>query len=66
MNFPDHSKLVVWDGGRAVRYVDKRGEVVVLSLAEAAGKNEIVERLKVAAKEVFAWADGIEVKKGKV
>jgi len=48
---------VIWDGGRAVRFVDKRGEVSVFSLAEAVGRREVVERLKVVAKELGEWAD---------
>jgi POLO box duplicated region len=58
MNFLDHSKVVLWDSARAVRYVDKRGEVHIWSLAEAVGaKGEVIERLKDAAKELFDWAD---------
>ena len=59
MNFADHSKLVIWDLGKAVRYVDKRGEVHIWSLAEAVvkGKGEVIERLKAAAKDLFGWAD---------
>jgi hypothetical protein len=58
INFADHSKLVLWDLARAVRYVDKRGDIHIWSVAEAVtGKGEVVERLKVAAKELFGWAD---------
>jgi len=60
MNFPDHSKIVLWDSAKAVRYVDKRGDVHVWSLAEAVTKGskaEVIERLKIAAKELFMWAD---------
>ena len=47
-----------------MRYVDKRGDVHVWSLAEAMGsKSEVVERLKTAAKELFLWADLIETGK---
>ena len=66
MNFGDHSKIVLWDEGRAVRYVDKRGEVHIWAVGEAvgkAGRGEVIERLKAAAKELFAWADIVE--KGK-
>jgi hypothetical protein len=65
MNFGDHSKIVLWDGARAVRYVDKRGEVHIWSIAEAVTKprGEIIERLKAAAKELLTWADLVE--KGK-
>lgn len=60
INFADHSKLVLWDYARAVRYVDKRGDIHIWSVAEAVmGKGEVVERLKVAAKELFGWADFI-------
>lgn len=60
MNFADHSKVVLWDSGRAVRYVDKRGEVYIWSLAEAVtrgSKGEVIERLKLAGKELTMWAD---------
>jgi hypothetical protein len=58
INFPDHSKVVLWDNAKAVRYVDKRGEIYIWSLAEAVGhKGEVVERLKIAARELFGWAD---------
>ena len=61
MNFTDHSKLVLWDEGKAVRYVDKRGEVHIWSLAEAMakGKGEVIERLKAASTELVAWADAV-------
>jgi hypothetical protein len=50
----------LWDEGRAVRYVDKRGDVFVWSLAQAVqGKGEVVERLRVAGKELLGWADFI-------
>jgi len=49
---------VLWDAGKAVRYVDKRGDVHIWSLAEAVGhKGEVVERVKIAARELFSWAD---------
>ena len=60
MNFLDHTKIVLWDSAKAVRYVDKRGDVHIWSLADAmtkGPKGEVVERLKIAAKELFAWAD---------
>ena len=60
MNFGDHSKIVLWDSARSVRYVDKRGEVHIWSLADAVTKGsrgEVIERLKIAEKELFAWAD---------
>jgi len=67
MNFGDHSKVVLWDEARAIRYVDKRGEVHIWSLAEAMTKGvargEVIERLKAAAKELLTWADLVE--KGK-
>ena len=37
MNFGDHSKIVLWDEGRAVRYVDKRGEVHIWAVGEGVG-----------------------------
>jgi len=50
-----------------VRYVDKRGDVHIWSLAQAVGsKGEVVDRLKTVAKELFSWADFMETgKKGK-
>lgn len=60
INFVDHSKLVLWDEARAVRYVDKRGDVHIWSLGEAVTqgiKGEVIERLKFAAKELFNSAD---------
>ena len=60
MNFLDHTKIVLWDSAKAVRYVDKRGDVHIWPLADALAKGsngEVVERLKIAAKELFAWAD---------
>jgi hypothetical protein len=60
MNFADHSKIVLWDSARALRFVDKRGEVHIWSLAEAVAKGskgEVVERLRLAAKELAIWAD---------
>jgi POLO box duplicated region len=60
MNFADHSKVVLWDSARAMRYVDKCGEVYIWSLAEAVtkgSKGEVIERLRLAAKELVMWAD---------
>lgn len=60
MNFADHSKIVLWDSARAVRYVDKRGEVYIWSLAETVtrgSKGEVTERLRLAAMELVVWAD---------
>jgi hypothetical protein len=51
---------VLWDEARAVRYVDKRGDVHIWSLGEAVTqgqKGEVVERLKFAAKELLNSAD---------
>ena len=59
----------MWDSAKAVRYVDKRGDVHLWALAEAVtkgSKGEVVERFKIVAKELFAWADLIaNGKKGK-
>jgi POLO box duplicated region len=66
MNFGDHSKLVLWDGAKAVRYVDKRGGVHVMGLADAVSRGpkfEVIERLKVVAGELFGWADGLSSEK---
>ena len=60
MNFLDHTKIVLWDSAKAVRYVDKRGDVHIWCLADAmakGSKGEVVERLKIAAKELISWAD---------
>ena len=69
MNFADHTKLLLWDSGKSVRYVDKRGEVHVWSLGEAVTKGpkggEMNERLKLAAKELLAWADLMITSKGR-
>jgi len=54
--------VVLWDCARAVRYVDKRGDIHIWSLAEAVtstSKNEVVDRLKIVAKELFGWADAV-------
>jgi hypothetical protein len=62
MNFSDHSKIVLWDDAKALRYVDKRGEVHIWSLAEAVtmgSKYEVIERLEIAAKELYAMADSL-------
>ena len=50
-----------------MRYVDKRGDVHIWSLAQAVGsKGELADRLKTIAKEFFNWADLMETgKKGK-
>lgn len=59
--------MVLWDNAKAVRYVDKRGDVHIWSLAEAVShKGEVVERLKIAAKELFGWADLIVQSERKV
>ena len=66
MNFGDHSKLVLWDSAKAVRYVDKRGQIHVMALADAVSKGpkfEIIERLKVAANELMVWADMLSSEK---
>jgi POLO box duplicated region len=59
INFPDHSKVVLWDGGKAVRYVNKTGEIQVWSLAAAVvkGKGEVIDRLKIVSKELVSWAE---------
>ena len=50
-----------------MRYVDKRGEVHIWSLAEAvSSRGEVIERLKTVAKELSGWADLIQSgKKGR-
>lgn len=51
----------------AVRYVDKRGEVHIWSLADAVTKGlkgEVIERLKTIAKELFTWGDSMVAGKG--
>jgi POLO box duplicated region len=61
INFPDHTKVVVWDCARAVRYVDKRRQASVWSLAEAVASNsEVIDRLKITARELLEWADLIQ------
>lgn len=43
-----------------MRYVDKQGDVFIWSLGQAVqGKGEVVERLRVAGKELLGWADFI-------
>ena len=67
INFADHSKVVLWDSARAVRYVDKRGDVHIWSLADAVtkgSKGEVIERLKTIAKELFTWGDSMVAGKG--
>jgi hypothetical protein len=66
MNFGDHTKLVLWDSAKAVRYVDKQGQTHVMALADAVSKGpkfEVIERLKVASNELLIWADMLSSEK---
>ena len=58
MNFPDHTKIVLWDSAKSVRFVDKKGGVSIYSLSDATNStSEVVDRLQIAAKELFEWAE---------
>ena len=50
---------MLWNCGKTLRYVDKKGEIHIWSLAEALvkAKGEIIERLKIISKELFSWAE---------